>query len=218
MIFYRVAKFICAPFVRLIFRVKITGKENFPKEGGYLVCPNHTSLADVVVLAASFKRLLMFMAKKELFKSKIFGWLIRKLGAFPVDRGGADVGAIKNAISLIEQGQLVNIFPQGTRRSGVDPSTTRIKSGVGMIACHTKCGVIPVFIKAKDNHLKAFRRNELIIGKPIEYEEFGFSGDGKEDYDRAARMIFSRVCELGGYEYPAPKNAEGEHLQENKNS
>ena len=192
-----------SPLCKLLFRIKVTGLENVPKEGGYVVCANHTSMLDVVALAASFNRLLRYMAKKELFKFKPFGALIRKIGAFPVDRGGADVGAIKTAISLVGQGELVNIFPQGTRYVRRDPSTTSVKSGAGMIASHAKCGAIPVFIKTKNNHLHIFGKNEIIIGKPIAYEEFGFvEGGGKRDWDRATRMIFARALALGGLEYP----------------
>ena len=210
MSFYSGAKRLLSPFCRLIFRIKITGLENIPKEGGFVVCANHTSMLDVVALAASFNRLLMFMAKKELFKFKPFGALIKKVGAFPVDRKGADVGAIKTAISLVENGELVNIFPQGTRYVKRDPSTTKVKSGAGMIAYHAKCGAIPVFIKTKNNHLHFFGKNEIIIGKPIEYEEFGFTDGGMKEYVGATRMIFSRALSLGGLEYPAD-GAEGKN-------
>ena len=203
MSFYSGAKKLLSPLCRLLFRIKIKGIENIPAEGGYLVCPNHTSMLDVVALAASFNRLLRFMAKKELFKFKPFGALIRSVGAFPVDRGGADVKAIKTAISLVESGELVNIFPQGGRRKKIDPSTTPIKSGVGMIAYHAKCGAIPVFIKSKNNHLHMFGRNEIIIGKPIEYEEFGFSEGGMKEYTEASEKVFSNTCLLGGYEFKA---------------
>lgn len=201
MSFYSGAKKVCSPIVKLLFRIKVTGLENVPEEGGYLVCPNHTSMLDVVALAAAFKRLLNFMAKKEIFRFKPFGALIRKLGAFPVDRGGSDVKAIKTAISLVEKGELVNMFPQGTRRKKVAPNTTPIKSGAGMIAFHAKRGAIPVFIKSKNNHLHIFGKTEIIIGKPIEYEDFGFTEGHMKEYERASRMIFSETCRLGGYEY-----------------
>lgn len=201
MSFYSGAKKVCSPIVKLLFRIKVTGLENVPEEGGYLVCPNHTSVLDVVALAAAFKRLMRFMAKKELFGFKPFGALIRKFGAFPVDRGGSDVKAIRTAISLVEGGELVNMFPQGTRRKKVAPNTTPIKSGAGMIAFHAKRGAIPVFIKSKNNHLHIFGKTEIIIGKPIEYEDFGFTEGHMKEYERASRMIFTETCRLGGYEY-----------------
>ncbi len=202
MSFYSGAKKLLSPLCRVLFRIRITGLENVPEEGGAIVAVNHTSMLDVVALAASFKRLLRFMAKKELFKFKPFGKLISSLGAFPVDRGGADVRAIKKAISLVEAGELVNIFPQGKRRKKQDPTTTPVKSGVGMIAYHAKCPVIPVFIKAKNNHLHMFGKNEIIIGKPISYEELGFEKGGMKEYERASRTVFAASCALGGYDYP----------------
>ncbi len=202
MSFYSGAKKLLSPVVKLLFRIKITGAENVPEEGGYLVCPNHTSMLDVVALAASFRRLLRYMAKKELFKFKPFGALIRKLGAFPVDRGGSDVRAIKTSIALVEKGELLNVFPQGGRRKKTDPTKTSVKGGVGMIAYHAKCGAIPVFIKSKNNHLHMFGRNEIIIGKPIPYDEFGFENGGMREYERASMKIFSASCALGGYAYP----------------
>ena len=110
--------------------------------------------------------------------------------------------AIKTAISLIESGELVNIFPQGTRRKKQDPTKTPVKSGVGMIAYHAKCPVIPVFIKAKNNHLHMFGRNEIIIGNPISFEDFGFENGGMKEYERASRTVFAASCALGGYDYP----------------
>ena len=199
MSFYSGAKKIFSPVFKFLFRIKINGLENVPESGGAIVCANHTSMLDVIALGASFPRLLRFMAKKELFKFKPFGAFLRALGAFPVNRGGADVGAIKRAMSLVKEGELVNIFPQGTRRKKQDPSKTEVKSGVGMIAYHTKCRVIPVFIKTKNNHLHFFGKTEIIIGKPLEYEEFSFEKGGSSEYEGASKFIFSKVCALGGY-------------------
>ena len=202
MSFYSGAKKVVSPLVKLLFRIKVKGLENVPAEGGYLVCPNHTSMLDVVALGAAFNRLLNFMAKKELFKFKPFGALIRKLGAFPVDRGGADVRAIRKAISVVGSGELVNIFPQGGRRKKIDPSKTSVRGGVGMISYHAKCGAIPVFIKSKNNHLHMFGKTEIIIGKPIAYEELGFENGGLREYEKASMKVFAAACSLGGYEYP----------------
>ena len=201
MSFYSGAKKVFSPVFKFLFRIKINGLENVPESGGAIVCANHTSLLDVIALAASCPRLLMFMAKAELFKFKPFGAFLRSLGAFPVNRGGADVGAIKRAMALVDKGELVNIFPQGTRRKKQDPSKTEVKSGVGMIAYHAKCPVIPVFIKTKNNHLHFFGKTEIIIGKPITNEEFSFEKGGMAEYEASSKLVFSRACELGGYKY-----------------
>lgn len=198
--------------VTALFRVTETGAENVPDEGGYLLCSNHTSLTDVMVIPAMLKvRRPKFMAKKELFKIPLLKQLITALGAFPVDRGGADVGAIKKAISLIGQGEIVSMFPQGHRFSGVDARGTTVHHGCGLIAYRAKCPVIPVYIKTKAKQVKPFRRTEVIFGKPIMPEEFAFTEGGSEEYKRAAALIFDRICDLGEPETalsaPAEKSA-----------
>ena len=107
--------------VKAVYRLKVEGAENIP-EGGCILASNHTSVMDALVLSAAVGgRQIRYMAKSELFRVPLFGRLIRSLGAYPVDRGGADVRSIKTAISLIGDGEMLGIFPQGTRRSGVDP-------------------------------------------------------------------------------------------------
>ena len=202
---YRIIYAICIYPVRALFPVRVTGKENLPKTGGCIVCANHTSMLDVLILSAALGRQIRYMAKKELFKIPLLRGLITVLGAYPVDRGGADVGSIRRTISLLDEGELIGIFPQGTRRPGVDPSTTEVKHGVGMITWHAKTTVVPTYIRAKGNRVRAFRRTELIVGKPIPFEEFSFEKGGKAEYVAATEKIFSDICALGGYERPLPE-------------
>ncbi len=200
MSFYDRVLNIARPIVKALFRVSVTHGENMPQEGSLMVCSNHASYFDPVVLTAFLPRRVHFMCKKEIFKIPLLGRFIKAMGAFPVDRGNSDVKAIKTTISYIKNGDAVGIFPQGTRYSGVDPSTTGVKSGVGMIACRAGCDVLPVFVKAKGNKVRLFSKTEIIIGEVIKNEEFDFSGDGRKEYDKASRYIFSRICALGGYE------------------
>ena len=116
--FYEAIYKIFARPVRALYRVRVIGAENLPAEGGCLLCSNHTSMRDVVVLAAALPRQPRYMAKKELFKIPLLSQLIRALGAFPVDRGGADVSSIKKSIAMIEGGEVVSVFPQGHRVKG----------------------------------------------------------------------------------------------------
>lgn len=195
--------------IKLLFRIKIKGRENLPpKEDGFLICANHTSLTDVFVLAASVNRQIYFMAKAELFKIPVLSPLIRALGAFPVNRGGADVSSIKRTVSLITDGKTVGIFPQGTRHIGEDPRQTEVRHGVGLISYRAKCGIIPVFIKTKRRQVKLFRRTEVLIGKPIPYEELGFSDGGMHEYKAAAEYAFDKICTIGetAYAEEAEKN------------
>lgn len=188
------------PFVSWLYRIEAVGKENIP-EGGAILASNHTSFSDVLVISAAAGRQVRYMAKKELFKTPLCP-LIKALGAYPVDRGGADVGSIKQTISLIESGELVGIFPQGHRYGGEDPRKTEIKAGVGMIAYHSKAKILPVFVDNKRMKTGAFRKNRVIFGKCIDFSELELTHGGKTEYMRASRMIFDRICGMKYGELP----------------
>lgn len=183
------------PIVSALYRINPVGVENIP-DGGCILASNHTGFADVLVISAASTRQVRYMAKKELFKIPLLGPLIRALGAYPVDRGGGDVGSIKKTIALVESGELVGIFPQGHRHSGVDPRGTEIKHGVGMLAYHTGACVLPVFIDNKKMHTGMFQKNTVTFGKPIDFDELAFTSGGKNEYMNAARIIFDKVCAI----------------------
>jgi len=193
---YRFLKATIGPIIKFCMRVKTLGAENEQKEGALIVCANHTAMLDVLSLAVSFKRQLRFLAKSELFKIPLLSGLISALGAFGVDRGKGDIGALKKTLSILEEENIVAMFPQGTRYRGIDPAKTEVKSGVGMMVYRSKADVQPVFVRVKDYKYRFLRKKEVIIGKPIKYEEFGFTNGGTEEYERAARLVFDRILEL----------------------
>jgi len=193
--FYQTMYAIFARPVRWLYRVKVVGLENVPAEGCILAC-NHTAFSDVLVVSAAAKRQVRYMAKKELFKIPLLGRLIAALGAYPVNRGGADVGSIKRTIGLLEAGELIGIFPQGTRHGFKDPRQTEIKGGIGMIAYHTHASVLPAFIDNKRGKTGIFRRNTVIFGRKIPYEELGFAEGGTKEYMNVSREIFRQVCAI----------------------
>ena len=184
--------------MRLLFRIRVVNPEKEPKSGSYLICANHTGLSDVIIMVAALRhQRVNFMAKKELFKIPILSLFLRAIGAFPVDRKGSSVAAIKTAITLVKDGNSVGVFPQGTRCPHVDPRTTEVKSGVGMIAYRAGCDVLPIYLKTKKNKTGLFCRTRCIIGEPIAYGELGFEKGGSAEYDVAAARIFDRICALG---------------------
>ncbi len=197
MSFYSGIYKVLARPVRWLFKCEVENGENLPSEGGAILCANHTSLLDVIIMSAALNRQIRYMAKKELFKVPVLAQLISALGAFPVDRGGADVAAIRKTVSMVEDGELVGIFPQGTRHPGVDPRTTEVKNGVGMIAYRAKSSVVPVYIKTKKNRTMLFRKTKIIVGEPIAYEELGYEKGGNGEYKAASQLIFDRICTLG---------------------
>lgn len=202
---YRLLYRCAARLIRFLLRIKITGSENVPDRGGYVVCANHISLIDVFTLGASFPRQLRYLGKKELFRIPILAPVIRALGAIPVDRKASDVGALKRSIEVAKSGELFSVFPQGHRYPKVNPADTPIKSGVGMVAYRAGVGIIPVCIKIKKQKYRILRRVDVIIGKPLGWRELGFVKGGNEEYINAANVAFSEVCRLGGYEPSAAK-------------
>ena len=116
--------------------MKVRGTENEPttEQGAYLVIANHRTWADPIYLACVLKHgQPHFMAKKELFKIPLLNLLIRALGAYPVNRGGADVGAVKHTIEMLKAGVCVGMFPQGHRYNKVDPRKTPVKTGAAFL-------------------------------------------------------------------------------------
>ena len=196
--FYRFMWHVFHGFFKLIYNTRVRGEEEPAADyGPMLVCSNHISATDAIVIGLTMhKHQACFMAKKELFKIPLFNLLIKSLGAYPVDRKISDVGAVKHTIKILESGGWAAMFPQGTRHPGEDPRTTSLKNGAGMICARTGVDVLPVFIKTKNATHKMFRRKYVIIGKPIKFEEFGYVHGEPGEYARISKMIFDRVCEL----------------------
>lgn len=192
---YRFVIIIIRPFVRILYGLKVYGIENIPKSGGYIICPNHTSNADPVLLAITFPRQIYFMAKKELFKNKVLGKLFKMVGAFPVERGKGDTSAINTAEKVLNNGEQLGLFIEGTRSKIGD--FLRPKTGCAMIAYKTKVPILPVCITgANEFQVKAFKKNVITIGVPIYPKDLNVSeGSGKE-FREASRLIMKNIKDL----------------------
>ena len=195
--FYRFIRGFFGGFFKLVYRVKIVGRENEVTDKPYIVCANHTSLMDVVMLVISFKGQINFMAKKEIFKVPILRSFVKAMGGFPIDRKGSDVAAIKKTISMLNEGNNIGIFPQGTRRPFENPRDTEVKDGIGMIASRAGVGFMPVYIKTKREKLSLFRRTKIVIGEYISPEELACDKTGREKYAYVSEYVFDKVCALG---------------------
>ena len=196
---YRIVRTLIWLPVKLLFRVHWKGRENEPttESGPYLVCANHQTALDVLFLCAVLRRQQPnFMAKAELFKVPLLGSLVRKLGAFPVSRGKGDVGAIKHAIHLLEEGRSVGVFPQGTRCPGRELRDCNVKAGAGMLAARAGVQVLPVYIKIKGRRWRFFRRVDVIVGKPMPFESFNYNPEASGEYARITNEIYEQICLL----------------------
>ena len=206
--FYSRAKVIVAPLYRFFMRVKATGVENVPKDGGVILCSNHIAAVDVISIGSVCPRQLTFVAKKELFSVPVLGKIVKALGAIPVDRGANDVSAIRSSVSAAEEGKVLSIFPQGHRYPGVDPASTPTHNGAALIAYHSKCDVIPVCIDIKGGKYGFGRRVNVIFGKRIKYEDLRFINGGLDEYKAATAKIFNEINALADFSQLPPYTPE----------
>lgn len=206
--FYACCRVIINIFMRIFVRVRAVGKENIPKDGSLVLCANHIGIKDVFLIGITYPRQLFFLSKKEWFSIPVMRGIMKAWGAIPLDRGGKDVGALKNAVTVAKQGKTLALFPQGHRMPGINPADTSVKSGAALIAYHSHADILPVCIKTKDVKYKFMRKIEVIYGKPIKYSELGFERGSIGEFKDATAKIFSEVCKLGGYE-PTVKSDNG---------
>jgi 1-acyl-sn-glycerol-3-phosphate acyltransferase len=192
-LFYNFAKGIIFIFQKLFFRIEIYGKENIPMSGKLILCSNHHSNWDPVTLAIFFPRQVHWMAKKELFKNKIFAKLLFSLGVFPVDREGNDLTAIKKSLRLLKEERVLGIFPEGTRVKYFNDDF--IKSGLALIAVKSQSPVLPVY---SEGNYKLFSKIKIIIGQPIYIELEDNAKLSNEKYTEISKDIMKKVYELGG--------------------
>lgn len=185
-------------FFKLIYRIKIVNPENRPPVGTpFVVCSNHTHFLDVVPIVLAFDQQIHFMAKKEAFHTPILKGLCKFMGAYSVDRGAGDIGAIKKSIELLKKGESICIFPQGTRCPYIDPKETEPKDGIGMIAARAGVGLVPVCIRTSKNKLTLFRRTELVVGKYLSPDELKFPVLGGMERSHAiTNLAFSQIVEM----------------------
>ena len=147
----------------IFYRYDIKGLENIPKEGKAILCPNHIHMFDSISLVLHIKRMIYIMVKKELMNNSIGRWFWKKIGCFPVDRGKADVEALEVAEKHLNEGDLLMIFPEGTRNAL--EKGKKMKKGASMIAVASKSPIIPIGMTGT---FKPFSKVKIRIGKPMD--------------------------------------------------
>lgn len=181
---------------KIIYPYKIIGRENMPASGRTMLCPNHGAYADPFFAACAVSnRQLHFMAKSELFTNKLIGGFLKSLGAFPVSRGTGGAEGVQTALRLIEEEEVVCLFPEGTRSE--DGQLLKLKTGAALLAARTNCVIVPMAIVGKDGRPpKLFGRMILNIGKPLTYEDLGLNGSSPAGYRNAIRVLTEHITEL----------------------
>jgi len=188
---YAVIRVISKGLLYVLFNWSVQGREHLPSRGGVLLCCNHVHALDPFLLGCGLGRAVSFMAKAELFRWRPIGWLVRHLGAFPVDRGRPDRGAVRAALGVLAAGGIVGLFPEGRRsRTG---QLGKAESGAGMLALKTDARVVPAAIAGR----YGFRsRLVVLLGPPVDVADVSPHASQAERRRAASEVIMTRIAEL----------------------
>ena len=159
---YYFARFTVRLILLLLFRVRVKGIEHIPAKGSVIVCSNHISNWDPTVIGCFLTRPVSFMGKEELFAFRPLGALLRSLHTFPIKRGTGDRGALRVALEILKKGEVLVMFPEGTRKAGGTMQT--VERGIGFLAARSEAAVLPVIIQGS---YRIFRPLTLHIGNPF---------------------------------------------------
>ncbi len=206
--FYAVVRALSLAVLRLAFRFRSVGAGHVPRDGAVLLAANHVSLLDPPVVGAGAPRPLHFMAKAELFRVPLLGSMIRRLNAHPVERDGADAGALRRALQLLQAGHGLVVFPEGTR--GTEGTLGRGRPGAGMLAALSEAPVVPVYVQGTGRVLPrgasrpALARITVRYGAPLRFAR----GRGKNRYQAISDEIMAAIgrlkAEAEGTSAPVP--------------
>ncbi len=170
--FYGVVHVVFGLFFRLWVRIDIQGTEHVPVSGGFVLAPGaHRSIIDTGVIGGTTKRMLRYMGAETYFSIPVLGWFLRSVGGFPVERDATDRAALRLAQSLLEAGEPLVVFPEGTRFSG--PTVEPLKEGAAFLACRANVPIVPVGIggaeRAWPKGGKFIRPSKmaLVVGPPL---------------------------------------------------
>lgn len=180
----RIVKVILRTAYKIAYRVKKTG--NIPEDGAYIICCNHINYLDAAAIVLFNKRKVNFVAKEDLFTHRILFWLGHLFDAIPIKRNMQDIEAMKRCLKILKSGELLGIFPEGTRH-GMDKNM-KAKNGAAFMAIKGKVKVIPVGIHGT---FKPFSKVYMNYGEPLD-----LSGYTKENIDEATELIMSKIKEL----------------------
>lgn len=176
LLFYRVVRNLLVAFCRLYWRLTIEGKEHVP-DGPFILAPVHRSNIDTPVVCGVTKRRLRYLGKETVWKYRLPGWILDALGGFPVHRGHADRQALRRCVEVLEGGEPLVLFPEGTRQSG--PQVQPLFEGAAYLATRTGVPIVPVGIGGSERAMpkgsKLLRpvKVHAVVGRPIQAEGAG---------------------------------------------
>ena len=166
-------------------------KITYQKNGAYIICGNHVHGLDAPCLVLATKRKINFMAKRELFKNPILKWLGKAFDVIPVNRNEGDMEALKKSFKVLDKGEILGLFPEGTRK-GLEKQE-EVKNGAAFMAARTGTPIIPVGIQGS---FIPFTKVKLNYGKPIDVSEYKSKKPDKEVLEKITKMVMDEVIRL----------------------
>ena len=172
MLFYRVTRPLVTGVCRVLWRVRVSGWENVPREGSFVLAPSHRSMMDIPFAAVVTPRRIRFMGKVSIFAVPVVGTLFRWLGGFPVARDGTDRKAVRDSVEMLRAGEVLCLYPEGTRQRG--PKIQPLQRGAAYLALRAGVPIIPVgmagvedIMRTSKSPIPRFGRVALVVGAPI---------------------------------------------------
>ncbi len=193
MSFYMKLRRIARRPVSWLFRVRMKRPVPALPEGNFVICANHFSYLDAILLAISCEKDVTYLAKESLIHKPLVGWVLRKCNCIPVAAGGQDAAALRQAVRLLRDGHTIMLFPQGTRVKAPFEET-EVKKGVGMILALAKPKVLCFGLYVKDYKPRLFRKSYVVPGEVKEYSVP--EGSGREKAEALAEEVFADLGAL----------------------
>jgi 1-acyl-sn-glycerol-3-phosphate acyltransferase len=172
--FYQFVRALIAGLAKLLFRMEVIGRENVPAEGAFILAPGaHRSNIETFVVSVVTRRRMRFMGKDSLWKHRASDWFFSSLGGFPINRDTADREALTQMLALLNEGEPVVVFPEGTRRLGPTIDPEHMRDGVAYAACRAQIPIVPVGIGGSERVMppkaKYLRPSKmvLVVGEPL---------------------------------------------------
>ncbi|MBD8006382.1 lysophospholipid acyltransferase family protein [Bacillus norwichensis] len=188
MTFYHFARAVVKGLLSPFYRIEVKGLENFPESDGVLLCTNHISNLDPPVVGITCPRPVSFMAKEELFRVPILKSILPNVKAFPVKRGMSDRGALRTGLALLKEGEVLGLFPEGTRSKTGEIG--KGLAGAGFFALRSDAKIIPCAIIGP---YKTFGKLRVVYGKPIDFSELKKE---KVSVEAATEIIMNEIKKL----------------------
>lgn len=180
-------------YCKIVYRVRIIGKENIPQDGAILFCGNHRTYLDPPLIVATAGRHMRFMAKEELSKNKFLAFLGVVFDAIYVKRDSKDITAMKEALKTLKSGSCIGLFPEGTR-NGLEKNNGKIKNGAAYLALKTGAQIVPIGIQGDG---KPFHKSTIIYGKPLDLSKYqGIKKIDEQTEDEVSEILKNEIVRL----------------------